>query len=421
MSFPNVFTNTNFGQSLAPTSNPTFNNVTLTGTLTLPAQAQYTVFAGAGTTGLIATLGTVTGGSGYTGAGTYLAVPLTGGTGTGAKATVVVAGGAVTTVTITTVGTGYTVNDTLSASNTNLGGAGSGFSVPVATINAVPVFRSLVIGDLPTTGYILGTSTATTQAAFDNSTKLATTAYVDNVLSSGTEISWADDFLMCNSATVGATGTSWQGDTNWRTSPITGGTTGTIAQPSGNTYQNPGQALLTTTAVSGQGISISRSGNQGSTGVILSTSTGWQYDCWFKLPATITNYCFRAGLVGTGVDVSDPPTSGAWLEYDTANASSQTYLTFRTANGAASNYDTTLTVSPVASTWYHLRILSTAAGTIGYQIGSANGALGALTNVTTDIDASHIMGICVQLIPRTTAAVTLTIDRISWVAKPGRV
>lgn len=81
----------------------------------------------------IATLGSVTGGSLYTN-GTYTDVPLTGGTGTGAKATIVVAGAAVTTVTVTDGGEGYTVADSLSAAAANIGGTGSGFSVPVATL-----------------------------------------------------------------------------------------------------------------------------------------------------------------------------------------------------------------------------------------------------------------------------------------------
>jgi len=82
------------------------------------------------------TLGTVTGGSGYTSA-TYTNVALTGGTGTGARATIVVAGGVVTTVTLTSFGKGYTVADSLTTANTNLGGAGSGFAVPVATIKSI--------------------------------------------------------------------------------------------------------------------------------------------------------------------------------------------------------------------------------------------------------------------------------------------
>jgi hypothetical protein len=83
--------------------------------------------------GGILTLGSVTGGTLYTN-GTYTDVPLTGGAGTGAKATVVVAAGSVTTVTITERGIGYAVGNTLSAAAANIGGTGSGFTVPVATV-----------------------------------------------------------------------------------------------------------------------------------------------------------------------------------------------------------------------------------------------------------------------------------------------
>lgn len=80
-------------------------------------------------TGLIPTPGT-----GYASGGThsYTSVPLTGGTGTGALATVSVTSGAVTAVTVTTSGTGYLIGDVLSASNTNLGGSGSGFTWQIA-------------------------------------------------------------------------------------------------------------------------------------------------------------------------------------------------------------------------------------------------------------------------------------------------
>jgi len=87
------------------------------------------------TSSAIETLGSVTGGSGYTN-GTYNNVPLTGGSGANATATVVVSGGAVTSVTITLRGAGYVIGNTLSASNTNLGGTGAGFSIPVTAIYA---------------------------------------------------------------------------------------------------------------------------------------------------------------------------------------------------------------------------------------------------------------------------------------------
>jgi hypothetical protein len=89
----------------------------------------------------IKTLGAITPGSGYVNA-TYTNVPLTGGSGSNAKATISVVGGQVTSVTVTDRGAGYEVGDSLSASNTNLGGTGSGFAIPVSAIYAQGVEMS---------------------------------------------------------------------------------------------------------------------------------------------------------------------------------------------------------------------------------------------------------------------------------------
>jgi len=86
-----------------------------------------------GTTGRVLTLILTTGGSGYVD-GTYTNVPLTGGTGTGAQATFVVSGGIITSTTLTAAGSGYTLNDTFTVSNTYLGGTGSGYAGSAASV-----------------------------------------------------------------------------------------------------------------------------------------------------------------------------------------------------------------------------------------------------------------------------------------------
>ena len=82
----------------------------------------------------IATLGAITAGSSYTN-GTYFGVPLTGGSGSGATAKIVVSGGAVASVTLQNPGVFYAVGDTLSCAASSIGGTGSGFSIPVATVS----------------------------------------------------------------------------------------------------------------------------------------------------------------------------------------------------------------------------------------------------------------------------------------------
>lgn len=77
-------------------------------------------------------LGTLVGGSGYVD-GIYFNVPLTGGGGSDALANITVSGGEVTSVVLVTGGTEYSLGDTLSADDANLGdsGLGAGFEIDV--------------------------------------------------------------------------------------------------------------------------------------------------------------------------------------------------------------------------------------------------------------------------------------------------
>ena len=100
---------------------------------TVGGQASYLMGPGSP----VLTFSTIVPGSAYTN-GSYTNVPLTGGSGSGATASITVAGGAVTICNVSNTqvagGTGYKIGDVLSASNTNLGGSGSGFTVPVLTV-----------------------------------------------------------------------------------------------------------------------------------------------------------------------------------------------------------------------------------------------------------------------------------------------
>lgn len=98
-------------------------------------------FSTPGLAGGILALTSLVGGAGYASgqSSPYNLVPLTGGAGTGALATIQVTNGIVTACNVSqfSQGSGYAVNNVLSASNANLGGTGAGFSVTVKTIGIV--------------------------------------------------------------------------------------------------------------------------------------------------------------------------------------------------------------------------------------------------------------------------------------------
>jgi hypothetical protein len=134
----------------------------------------------------IQTLGTVTGGGGYTANGiltfsrvdgtlytngTYTNVPLTGGAGTGATANITVSGGGVTACTIVDTGSGYAVSNVLSATAASIGGTGSGFSITVLTVGAstyVDVPLTGGSGTGATATIVIGTSGRVTSATLTN-------------------------------------------------------------------------------------------------------------------------------------------------------------------------------------------------------------------------------------------------------------
>jgi hypothetical protein len=104
---------------------------------------QYPIMVGNNSINSILSTATLVGGSGYVN-GTYYRVPLidtSSATGIGATANITVAGGIVTVVTIAQGGSGYKVGDSLTCSNTYLGGTGSGFSIVVDSLTGYSLWR----------------------------------------------------------------------------------------------------------------------------------------------------------------------------------------------------------------------------------------------------------------------------------------
>ncbi len=94
----------------------------------------------------------IIGGTLYTN-GTYINVPLTGGTGSGATANIVISGGAVTTVALVAAGIRYTVGDILSVDAADVGGTGSGFAIAVDTVigNGIARYEVASVTDVSNT------------------------------------------------------------------------------------------------------------------------------------------------------------------------------------------------------------------------------------------------------------------------------
>src|SRR5271167_3119846 len=130
--------------------------ITIGGNQGIEIPAGTTTQRPSGSAGGVGTFDALKGGTGYDagGSNTYTAVPLTGGAGSSAQATIVVTAGVVTSVTITATGSGYASGNVLSASNTNLGGSGSGFSITVVGLSGPAVAGTVRFNNTSGNGFL---------------------------------------------------------------------------------------------------------------------------------------------------------------------------------------------------------------------------------------------------------------------------
>jgi hypothetical protein len=155
-----------------------------------------------------ATVGNVNGGGSGHIAGTYINVPLTGGSGTGAKATVVVGSdGKISSITTTDVGNGaYVPGDVLTLANTNIGLAGTG--VLISTLSTGTPALAVASGGTTTyTNVALDCATAGRSGALATVVVSGGTVSSVNITTVGTGYVSGDQLTLANT-NIGGSGAS---------------------------------------------------------------------------------------------------------------------------------------------------------------------------------------------------------------------
>lgn len=260
---------------------------------------------------------------------------------------------------------------------------------------------------------LTGTPTAPTKAAFSNNTDIASAAYVDNNFKGVSVSGFREDFIanMGGSSTV-TTVVVNEYDTNWAVAQISAGSQ--VITSADASFANPGQIIITTSATSGQGMGLFRGGPAGR-GVFgaLGSNAGWEFNAIFKLSQT-TNCAVRMGLMKGGQEVTDPPSDGMYVEYDTANTgNTSTDFTWVTRSAGTPNYSTVNAIA-ADTNFHHFRIRSLVAGTILFSVDG-----GTETSIATDVSTAN-MTVVLQILTRTSGTAACTLDFISFIMTPTR-
>lgn len=250
-----------------------------------------------------------------------------------------------------------------------------------------------------------------TAAAFDNSTTLSTDAYTDNNFKGPSVTGFRDDFITFTNSGAVTTTVSFFADSYWNMHDIAAAFTPTAAADA--TFLNPGVLVIPTGTTSGNGAAFFKGGSGVGIYGALGSNGGWEWDGIFKIASTAT-IAVRYGIVKSGQFVSDPPTDGMYVEYDTANTgNTDTKFTWVTRSASTSAYGTTGAIN-ADTNYHHFKIRSVVAGTILFSVDG-----GTEYSTTTDV-STGLMTVFFQVLTRTTSAATLSVDFVSFMAATGR-
>lgn len=174
------------------------------------------------------------------------------------------------------------------------------------------------------------------------------------------------------------------------------------------TVPNLGQVSMTTTATSGQGGSFSLGDNTSGFGALgnLTANTSWEAQWIFKISST-SDIRFRIGLAVSGATGGDvEPPDGIWLRYDTEATYSDTAFNFICRSGSSNTTAAPTGTMTAGTTFFRLKISSTVAGTVNFQLYDATGSSLATGSCASGTPTA-------SLVPRVTIATNTTAAKIA--------
>lgn len=332
ITFPAIGTRT-IGPDFNPGATSSITNTPIVYTSSNPAVA--TINTNGINTSTI-TLGTL-----YTKGGTYVNVPLTGGTGTGALATVLVSPFGQSAGFVTSSGTGYTVGDILTITPASVGStAGSGFAITVTSVSNMVHYTGAPAAPNNTTVITAsqsGGATGTLTLPADVAQTLTVNPAIITFPLLGTKQLTSTDLPLTATSTLNGTPITYTTSGNTGIVSIVTGAITTLATPTIGIGYTDGVYTVNLAGGTGTGAqaTVTIVGGFATSAVLTSSTTGYTVGDILTAPAG------SLGTTGSGFNVTITGTGSA-IHYLTAPASPNNTVTIIASQGGGATGTLTL-------------------------------------------------------------------------------